>query len=45
MGHVIEGAALYEGRVEGKAGLASSFASVITLSTGGSTGREGPVVL
>jgi len=45
VGHVIEGAALYEGRVEGKAGLASSFASVITLSTGGSTGREGPVVL
>ena len=42
---VIEGAALYDGRVEGKAGLASIFASMITLSTGGSTGREGPVVL
>ena len=42
--HVIEGAALNDGRVEGKAGLASAVASLITLSTGGSTGREGPVV-
>ncbi|WP_170466194.1 chloride channel protein [Ruegeria arenilitoris] len=41
---VIEGAALTDGRVEGKAGIASFFASLITLSTGGSTGREGPVV-
>ena len=41
---VIEGAALNEGRVEVKQGLASGLASVITLSTGGSTGREGPVV-
>ncbi|TNF22072.1 MAG: chloride channel protein [Rhodobacteraceae bacterium] len=41
---VIEGAALNEGRVEVKAGLASAAASLITLSTGGSTGREGPVV-
>ncbi|SIO29592.1 chloride channel protein, CIC family [Rhodovulum sp. ES.010] len=41
---VIEGAALNEGRVEHKAGLASALASLITLSTGGSTGREGPVV-
>ncbi len=41
---VIEGAALYRGRVETKAGIASAFASLITLSTGGSTGREGPVV-
>lgn len=41
---VIEGAALYRGRVETKAGIASGFASLITLSTGGSTGREGPVV-
>ncbi len=41
---VIEGAALTDGRVEGKAGVASFFASLITLSTGGSTGREGPVV-
>lgn len=41
---VIEGAALREGRVETRAGLASFAASFITLSTGGSTGREGPVV-
>ncbi|GLQ34857.1 chloride channel protein [Amylibacter marinus] len=42
--HVIEGAALHDGRVEGRAGLASVLASLITLSTGGSAGREGPVV-
>ncbi|SHF38129.1 chloride channel protein, CIC family [Loktanella atrilutea] len=41
---VIEGAALYEGRVEVRKGLASAFASLLTLSTGGSSGREGPVV-
>lgn len=41
---VIEGAALHDGRVERRAGLASALASFITLSTGGSTGREGPVV-
>lgn len=41
---VIEGAALSEGRVETRAGLASAAASLITLSTGGSSGREGPVV-
>jgi len=41
---VIEGAALNEGRVEIRQGIASGFASLITLSTGGSTGREGPVV-
>ena len=41
---VIEGAALHDGRVEAKAGLASAAASLITLSSGGSTGREGPVV-
>ena len=41
---VIEGAAMHDGRVEVKAGLASAAASLITLSTGGSTGREGPVV-
>ncbi len=41
---VIEGAALSEGRVEVRRGLASAAASMITLSTGGSTGREGPVV-
>ncbi|MDA7427521.1 chloride channel protein [Primorskyibacter aestuariivivens] len=41
---VIEGAALNDGRVEKKAGMASAICSWITLSTGGSTGREGPVV-
>ncbi|MEY8841578.1 chloride channel protein, partial [Cribrihabitans sp. XS_ASV171] len=40
----IEGAALADGRVETKQGLASMVASLITLSSGGSTGREGPVV-
>ena len=41
---VIEGAALKDGRVEIREGLASALASWITLSSGGSTGREGPVV-
>ncbi len=41
---VIEGAALYDGRVERRAGVGSALASLITLSTGGSSGREGPVV-
>ncbi|MEQ9257845.1 MAG: chloride channel protein [Roseovarius sp.] len=41
---VIEGAALNEGRVEKREGLASIAASLITLGTGGSSGREGPVV-
>lgn len=41
---VIEGAALREGRVERRAGLASALASLITLGMGGSSGREGPVV-
>lgn len=41
---VIEGAALKDGRVETRAGLASALASLITLGTGGSSGREGPVV-
>lgn len=41
---VIEAAALTEGRVQRKQGLVSSLASLITLSTGGSSGREGPVV-
>jgi len=41
---VIEGAALAEGRVEHRAGLASALASLITLGSGGSSGREGPVV-
>jgi len=41
---VIEGAALADGRVEYRAGLASALASMITLGSGGSSGREGPVV-
>ena len=41
---VIEGAALDGGRVETREGLASATASLITLGTGGSSGREGPVV-
>ena len=41
---VIEGAAMNDGRVEKRAGLASAAASLITLGTGGSSGREGPVV-
>ena len=41
---VIEGSALADGRVERRAGLASAAASLVTLSSGGSTGREGPVV-
>ena len=41
---VIEGAAMKDGRVESSAGVASAVASFITLSSGGSSGREGPVV-
>lgn len=41
---VIEGAALRDGRVELRQGLASAAASLITLGSGGSSGREGPVV-
>src|SRR6056297_758963 len=41
---VIEGAALKDGRVETREGVASALASLITLGTGGSSGREGPVV-
>ncbi|MDC0736943.1 chloride channel protein [Cognatishimia sp. SS12] len=41
---VIYGAALREGRVPIKEGLVSALASLVTLSSGGSTGREGPVV-
>ena len=43
VGHVIEGSALYDGRVEGKAGLASCVAALVTLSTGVCTWRVGPV--
>jgi len=42
--HVIEASALRDGRVPLRSGLASAAASLITLSTGGSTGREGPVL-
>lgn len=42
--NVIEAAALHGGRGPIRPGLASAAASLITLSTGGSTGREGPVV-
>ncbi|MEP2641997.1 chloride channel protein [Roseobacter sp.] len=41
---VIHGAAMQDGRVETRPGLASALASLITLGSGGSTGREGPVV-
>ncbi len=41
---VISGAALDNGRVEIRAGIASAAASLITLGAGGSSGREGPVV-
>lgn len=41
---VIEGSAIRNGRIEHKEGWASALASLITLSSGGSTGREGPVV-
>lgn len=41
---VIEGAALRGGRVEVKEGLASVAAALVTLGSGGSAGREGPVV-
>lgn len=41
---VIEGAALREGRIDTRYGFASALAALVTLSTGGSTGREGPVV-
>jgi chloride channel protein, CIC family len=44
LAEVIEGAAIHNGRMEGRAGMASAVASMVTLSTGGSTGREGPVV-
>jgi CIC family chloride channel protein len=41
---VINAAALRDARVNRREGLASAAASLITLSSGGSTGREGPVV-
>lgn len=41
---VIHAAALRDGRVDLRAGGAAATAALITLSSGGSTGREGPVV-
>ncbi|MEM6664485.1 MAG: chloride channel protein, partial [Pseudomonadota bacterium] len=41
---VIEAAALKNGRVGKRQGAASALAAVVTLSCGGSTGREGPAV-
>ncbi len=41
---VIEAAALRDSRVDRREGLASALGALLTLSTGGSTGREGPVV-
>jgi len=41
---VIEAAAFQGGRVDRKVGIASSLAALVTLSTGGSTGREGPAI-
>ncbi|MEM6488651.1 MAG: chloride channel protein, partial [Pseudomonadota bacterium] len=41
---VIRAAAMRRGRIDRGPGLASAGAALITLSTGGSTGREGPAV-
>jgi CIC family chloride channel protein len=41
---VIEAAAVQGGRVDRRVGIASSLASLVTLSSGGSTGREGPAI-
>ena len=41
---VIDAAAMRAGRVDRRHGLASASAALVTLSTGGSTGREGPAV-
>ncbi|MEM1344136.1 MAG: chloride channel protein [Pseudomonadota bacterium] len=41
---VIRAAALSDGRIDRRIGMASAGAALITLSTGGSTGREGPAV-
>jgi len=44
LANVIEGAALRDGRVNKRKGILATGIALITLSTGGSTGREGPVV-
>ena len=41
---VIQDSALNNGKIEKRGGIASAIASLITLSSGGSSGREGPVV-
>lgn len=41
---VIRASAIRNGRIERGPGLASAGAALITLSTGGSTGREGPAI-
>ncbi|MEL6773275.1 MAG: chloride channel protein, partial [Pseudomonadota bacterium] len=41
---VIRAAAVRRGRIERGPGLASAAAALVTLSTGGSTGREGPAI-
>ncbi len=41
---VIQSAAFKAGRVDERQGVASALASLVTLSTGGSSGREGPAV-
>ena len=41
---VIEASAIRAGRVDAKTGVVSALGALLTLSMGGSTGREGPVV-
>jgi len=41
---VIEAAATGAGKVDTRVGLGSSLAALVTLSTGGSSGREGPAI-
>jgi CIC family chloride channel protein len=41
---VIEAAAVRGGKIDRRVGIASSLAALVTLSTGGSTGREGPAI-
>ena len=42
--HVIKAVALSGARIRGRVALAKIFASAITIGTGGSAGREGPVI-
>ncbi|MBY8977004.1 chloride channel protein [Rhodobacteraceae bacterium NNCM2] len=41
---VIQAAAVRSGRIERRPGIGSAAAALVTLSTGGSTGREGPAI-